>query len=628
MIGGNIKNCINEWRNITDNETILQWVEFGVPLDFTTTPQGFVHDNNIFSTREKTFLNTEIPKLLTSGCIKKVNNRPTCVSRISCVPKSDGSYRLVTDLRELNNYLVDKKFVYEGIDDVLAIVEPEDRLVTADIKNGFFHIQVAEEFWEFLGFSWDNQYYTWVVAPFGLKLSPYYFCKILRPVVKHLRTSGLNIVVYVDDWIISANVNQINHMRDVFIETIEKLGYCINYSKSSLEPDTCAKFIGYMIDTVKEKDTVWLSIPKDRIRKVKADIRRILKKGKVAARGLARVAGQIVSMAKVFLPAKLLLRNIYRLLSSKSSWQDVLWLDLHSTTDLEWWLGALQGWNGKAFHKKAASLIQITTDASATGWGGTIIGQNHRAQGYWDNHTSQLSSNTRELLAILLTIKSLVHVLRNKSVQILSDNVTACAFVNFQGGSVHTLDIVAKNIWDIAIRNCIQLQAKHLAGKLNQAADSLSRLPASYEWYLHPEVFRFIDKLHGPHTVDRFASVLTCQLKRYNSLYWDPESEGVDALHQNNWEVENNFVNCPFRLLPKVINHIQSTQSNATIVAPFWPTQIWFHQLIKMSVCPPLRLPKAKNICIPVLHTVPEPAKNRRWNLYVWRIDGSISSEN
>ena len=263
-------------------------------------------------------------------------------------------------------------------------------------------------------------------------------------------------------------MDRIEDSKCIFLETIEKLGYFINYPKSVLEPTTCVKFIGYIIDTVKEKDTVWLSIPKDRIRKLKADIRRILKQGRVSARALARVTGQIISMSKVFLPAKLLLRNIYRLMNTKSSWQDILVLDQHSTDDLVWWLSALTGWNGKAFHKKASQIIQITTDASSTGWGGAMVGKPHRAQGHWDLQTGSLSSNTRELLAILLSLKSLLHLLKNKTVQILTDNVTACAFVNFQGGSVQTLDIIAKNIWDLAIRNCIQIQAKHLAGSLRR----------------------------------------------------------------------------------------------------------------------------------------------------------------
>ena len=156
MIGGNISKHIKEWRKITDNETVLKWVEFGVPLDFQSSPDSFVQENNTFSVRESEFLESEIPKLLASGCIKESDKKPFCVSRISCVPKSDGSYRLVTDLRLLNKHLKDKKFIYEGIDDVLSLIEPGDRLVTADIKNGFFHVNVSEEFWEFLGFSYKG----------------------------------------------------------------------------------------------------------------------------------------------------------------------------------------------------------------------------------------------------------------------------------------------------------------------------------------------------------------------------------------------------------------------------------------------------------------------------------------
>ena len=108
-------------------------------------------------------------------------------------------------------------------------------------------------------------------------------------------------------------------------------------------------------------------------------------------------------MSKVFLPAKLLLRNIYRLLSSKSSWQDILTLDKPSIGDLNWWLAALEGWNGRYFKNDTNQLLQLTTDASGSGYGGTIIGHTHRVQGFWDSQTKHLSSNAKELLAVLLT---------------------------------------------------------------------------------------------------------------------------------------------------------------------------------------------------------------------------------
>ena len=163
----------------------------------------------------------------------------------------------------------------------------------------------------------------------------------------------------------------------------------------------------------------------------------------------------------------------------KKSWQDKLIIDKATAADLEWWLGALSGWNGRAFKRLKQNIVQVTTDASGSiGWGGTIVNTEHKAQGFWDKHTFSLSSNAKELLAILLTLKSFLHMLKNKTVQILSDSVTAVAFINFQGGTIQSLDTIAKNIWDLAIRNCITIQAKHLAGKLNKESDRLSRLAA------------------------------------------------------------------------------------------------------------------------------------------------------
>ena len=108
----------------------------------------------------------------------------------------------------------------------------------------------------------------------------------------------------------------------------------------------------------------------------------------------------------------------------------------------------------------------------------------------------------------------------------------------------------------------------------------------------------------------------------YLSVKWDPGTEGVDALFQTNWHSELNFVNPPFRLLPKVIEHIQKTRSEATVIAPCWPAKTWLQKLKQMAVHPPLKLPKPKQMCIACLNSVPEPLKNPKWTLYAWRVSG------
>ena len=57
----------------------------------------------------------------------------------------------------------------------------------------------------------------------------------------------------------------------MLIDTLTSLGYCINYKKCNLIPSYSVKYIGYLVITNKDKDTIWLQIPKDRIKKVNAE---------------------------------------------------------------------------------------------------------------------------------------------------------------------------------------------------------------------------------------------------------------------------------------------------------------------------------------------------------------------
>ncbi|KAK3725591.1 hypothetical protein RRG08_043009 [Elysia crispata] len=111
----------------------------------------------------------------------------------------------------------------------------------------------------------------------------------------------------------------------------------------------------------------------------------------------------------------LLSRNLYRLLASRSSWQDVLDLDVCTVKDLEWWFYAVSAWNGKSFHVKPKDHIQLVTDASGEGWGGIIVDSHQEAQGAWDRSTSSRSSNFREISAVLMTLTSFLPLLKGKS---------------------------------------------------------------------------------------------------------------------------------------------------------------------------------------------------------------------
>ncbi|GFO29463.1 reverse transcriptase [Plakobranchus ocellatus] len=237
----------------------------------------------------------------------------------------------------------------------------------------------------------------------------------------------------------------IEYQKDWALQELAHLGWRVNWSKSNLEPSQKVCYIGYQVETYSDKKIVVLKIPKDRIKKVKRDISRTLEKKCISARALARIAGQCISMTKAVLPAKLLLRNLYRCLKTKSSWGDILELDSATLKDLEWWLEAFNYWNGRAYKSECSPVIQIATDASMEGW--------------------------------------------------------SC-----KGGPSGELTNIASKIWTLAIKNNVQITAHYLAGKLNIQADALSRLQSQHEWELNPNLYHYLDTVWGPHTIRSFRN--------------------------------------------------------------------------------------------------------------------------
>jgi hypothetical protein len=609
------------WSEIGAPNEVLDWIQYGVYIPFVNEPYSFHLPNRAFTGTQGKFIKDELQDLLQSGAIKEVYTPPTCVSPISCVPKKGGKFRLIVDLRLINQLCETPKFRNEDIGTVIDIVQPHDLLITLDLKNGFHHIPIAVKHQQFLGFHFQGRYFVWQVLPFGLSSSPYFFCKTVRPVISFLRRQGVRITSYVDDFCLCAQQQLIHDHKRLLIGTLEWLGWVINEEKSSLQPENSKLYIGYKITTGEKP---MLHVPNERIYKLRKDLKRILSKCHVTARMLARIAGQCVSMAKAVPPAKLMLRNTYRLLASKTSWSDVLTLDEHTHSDLQWWVQALSSWNGAPIQKGPIDM-QMETDASTSGWGACITGTNQFAAGFWNERLRLMPSNYREMMAVLMALKSF-NFPRGIKLQVLTDNVTTACYINQLGGPSPNLAQLANALWMEAHDQRLTLSARHLQGKLNVTADTLSRLADHYEWQLNTNLFRYLNQIWGPHTIDRFATMSNTQLPLYNSRYADPYTAGVDALPQQNWHTHNNFVNPPFRLIGKILHVIEAQGAHATLIAPYWPAQPWFRKLQMLSIAPPVTLPKSRLTRGDVM--MPEALKNKKWRIFAWRVCGMNKHKN
>lgn len=80
-----------------------------------------------------------------------------------------------------------------------------------------------------------------------------------------------------------------------------------------------------------------------------------------------------------------------------------------------------------------SSRITMTTDASLSGWGVTLMGR--AVNGTWDPSRAEAHINVLELWAVFLALKHFQQFLQGQHVLIKTDNSTAVAYINRQGGT-------------------------------------------------------------------------------------------------------------------------------------------------------------------------------------------------
>jgi hypothetical protein len=87
---------------------------------------------------------------------------------------------------------------------------------------------------------------------------------------------------------------------------------------------------------------------------------------------------------------------------------------------------------------------------------------------------------------------------------------------------------------------------------LQRRAGTLSRELDTEDLQLNLRIFEHLQHRWGPHTIDRFASMLNAQLPRFNARWRDPLCENIDCLHMSDAASrrENNYCNPPWSALP------------------------------------------------------------------------------
>ena len=162
--------------------------------------------------------------------------------------------------------------------------------------------------------------------------------------------------------------------------------------------------------------------------------------------------------------------------------------------------------------------------------------RSHEVIGTWSLTESKKSSTWREAEAIKRILYSNVHSLRNKRIKIFSDNKNVQSVLEI-GSRKTDLQSIAIDVFDFCKRENMTIGTQWIPREMNQEADYLSKCSNNDDWSIQNWVFVMLDKKWGPHTVDRFASLVTAKCIRFNSKWCVPRTEGINAFDQR-WSLK------------------------------------------------------------------------------------------
>jgi len=118
---------------------------------------------------------------------------------------------------------------------------------------------------------------------------------------------------------------------------------------------------------------------------------------------------------------------------------------------------------------------------------------------------------------------------------------------------------------------------------------------------------------------------MNAQLPDYCSWRPDPQVRVVDAFSIS-WAQDQPYLFPPFNLIRRALSKISVEEVDyACLVAPIWPAQVWYSQVLRMLVRNPILLPMEQDLLLsPDLKPHPLIQENRMF-LAAWPVSGKLS---
>lgn len=179
-----------------------------------------------------------------SGIIEKVVTAPTWISGMSAVPKGQGDFRLVVNMRAPNKAINREYYRLPLIDEMKTTLHGSTCFTKLDLKSAFYHLELSEDSRELTTFLTEGGMYRFTRLLFGVNCAPEAFQREMCRIFKGVR----NIIIYIDDILIFAkSLEELRRTTSEVLRILKANNLTLNKEKCEFEKARI-KFLGHELD--------------------------------------------------------------------------------------------------------------------------------------------------------------------------------------------------------------------------------------------------------------------------------------------------------------------------------------------------------------------------------------------
>ncbi|XP_063357925.1 uncharacterized protein LOC134647505 [Cydia amplana] len=279
----------------------------------------------------------EIENMIREGVLEPAPLTPSYISPLFLLRKSNGKVRTIFNLKSLNQYMRTSHFRLFNHCLMHNFLQTGDWLAKFDLSQAYYHVPILAQHRCFLRISYQGRLMQMTCLPFGISVAPKIFATLSNWIAHFLRSCGLRVVVYLDDFLV-ANQSKKSLLEQVLIakSTLINLGWQINYQKSAMIPTQIIEFLGITWNTRFNSR----SLPAKKVSALRRDLQACLAAESLTVKETQRLLGRLNFANFVVHRGRLHCRSLQQYLGQlqKAPCHLPPRLPAAVRQDLQWWI--------------------------------------------------------------------------------------------------------------------------------------------------------------------------------------------------------------------------------------------------------------------------------------------------